>query len=424
MAAEDVTAGGGVRSLRYRNRFTAAFAASLGMGTGVGLFVASITFFIKPLYAEFGWTRSDIAAASAVGFASALTAPFIGMLVDRYGARRMALAGVAVMLLGYVALSLMTGWIWNYYLITLFLSVAGPAVGAMTFTKVVVGWFERNRGLMIGITMSGVSLVTIFTAPALQYVIAHWGWRMGYLFLGAVTLGIGLPILLAFLYEKRLPGAVDTSKAAVAAARAQARKDMPSIRPALRDPRLWLLILSAFAANIPIGGLALQLQPLLTDKGIDGQSAALLGSVFGISVVASRLCAGVLLDRFWAPGVAFVTLALPAIGVLLLIGTGQPLYVTAIGVVMLGLAQGAEGDQVAFFVARLFDLRIYSRVFSVLMVCISASLGVGGIVFGLTFDKTGNYDLVLYGSSFSFVFAGACMLVLGWSRRYREAAAV
>lgn len=387
-------------------RLTAALASCIGMGTGVGLFVASITFFIKPLYAEFGWTRSAIAAASAVGFTSALTAPFMGMLVDRYGARRVAMAGVGVMLAGYLALASMTGWIWNYYLITLFLSVAGPAVGAMTFTKVVVGWFERNRGLMIGITMSGVSLVTIFTAPALQYVIAHWGWRAGYGFLAAVTCAIGFPILVAFLFEKR--SAHDTRHLHTPGPDAGL-----SLRVIFRDVRFWLLVLSAFAANIPIGGMALQLQPLLTDKAIDGQSAALMASVFGVSVVASRLGAGVLLDRFWAPGVAFATLVLPAIGILLLVGQQHGLVVTALGVVLLGVAQGAEGDQVAFFVARFFPLGLYSRIFSVLMVCISASLGVGGILYGYTFDKTGSYDLVLYASSALFIFAGVCMLLLG-----------
>lgn len=391
---------------QLRNRFTAAFAACIGMGTGVGLFVASITFFIKPLFAEFGWTRSAIAAASAVGFTSALTAPFMGMLVDRFGARRTAMVGVGVMLLGYLALASMTGWIWNYYLITLFLSVAGPAVGAMTFTKVVVGWFERNRGLMIGITMSGVSLVTIFTAPALQYVIAHFGWRAGYGFLGGVTCLVGFPILVTFLFEKFRPQAMPLG-------RAQPQVTTLPLRPALRDPRLWLLIISAFAANIPIGGMALQLQPLLTDKGIDGQSAALMASAFGISVVASRLGAGMLLDRFWAPGVAFATLVLPAIGILFLAGTQHNLAFTAVGVLLLGIAQGAEGDQVAFFVARFFPLELYSRIFSVLMVCISASLGVGGILYGYTFDRTGSYDVVLYASSASFIFAGACMLLLG-----------
>ncbi|HTO39746.1 MAG TPA: MFS transporter [Rhizomicrobium sp.] len=412
--------GRGARDIEpVRNRLAAAFAACLGMGTGVGLFVASITFFIKPLGAEFGWSRSEIGAAAAVGFASALTAPIIGLMVDRYGARRMALGGVAVMLLGYVALVTMTDWIWNFYLITLFLSIAGPMVGAMTFTKVVVGWFERHRGLMIGVTMSGVSLITIFTAPALQYIIAQWGWRMGYVFLAGVTLCVGLPILLAFLHEKRLPVVVLKADPV-----AGVTVDLPSVWPVLRDRRLWLLILSAFAANVPIGGLALQLQPLLTDKGIDGQSAALLASVFGISVVVSRLAAGMLLDRFWAPGVAFATLALPAMGVLLLLGPEPNLVFTIVGVVMLGIAQGAEGDQVAFFVAKLFDLRIYSRIFSILMMCISASLGVGGILFGYAFDKTGSYDIVLYASSASFIFAGVCMLLIGRVPRRVEAPAV
>ncbi|HEY4124772.1 MAG TPA: MFS transporter, partial [Rhizomicrobium sp.] len=217
---------------------------------------------------------------------------------------------------------------------------------------------------------------------------------------------------IAFLYEKR------ASEIPVAQIHVEPVGDVLSLRPALRDIRLWLLMLSAFAANIPIGGLALQLQPLLTDKGIDGHSAALMASVFGISVVASRLCAGMLLDRFWAPGIAFITLVLPAIGVLLLLGSGQHIATIMIGVVMLGVAQGAEGDQVAFFVARIFDLRMYSRIFALLMVCISASLGVGGILFGYTFDKTGSYDIMLYASSASFVFAGVCMLLLGRKNIY------
>ena len=121
-------------------------------------------------------------------------------------------------------------------------------------------------------------------------------------------------------------------------------------------------------------------------------------------------------EPYWAlaqQGVAFATLVLPAIGILLLAGQQHNLAATALGVVLLGVAQGAEGDQVAFFVARFFPLGLYSRIFSVLMVCISASLGVGGILYGYTFDKTGNYDLVLYASSALFIFAGVCMLLLG-----------
>ena len=153
--------------------------------------------------------------------------------------------------------------------------------------------------------------------------------------------------------------------------------------PTLRhhDGRFWLMAVCMLAVSVAIGAFASQFQPLLSDRGIPGATAALLGSWYVACIVTGRLVCGVLLDRLWSPGVAFFAMALPIVGASVFLVPDVSFWLLVGGATLIGLSQGSDGDVLAFFAARYFGLRSYGTIMGLLGLIAGLS-GVAGAVLG------------------------------------------
>jgi predicted MFS family arabinose efflux permease len=162
--------------------------------------------------------------------------------------------------------------------------------------------------------------------------------------------------------------------------------------------------------SMAAGAFGGQLQALLSDMGIPGPKAALLGVWYAASVVIGRLICGALLDRIWPPGVGFVSLSAPVIGLLLFLTGAPPIWLLAVGILLVGFSFGAEGDMLAFFTARYFGLKSFGAVFGVLGMALGVAVAIGGAAGGFLFDLRHNYHLNLeLGSGLAAV--SACSLL-------------
>lgn len=372
----------------WRRGWRVAIAAAIGMGVGTGLLAFLAGLFIGPLQAEFGWTRSQIALASIFHVAAVVLMPFLGRIVDRYGARPTAMIALSLWSCAFVALALMNGEIWQYYVIQAFMAVVGLATSVVTFTRPVAAWFDKARGSALGFAIAGTSMTSIVLYPILQAVILAYGWRVGYLFVGALPIVIGLPMIWRWLSPA--PPAKSQSTEEAARPRVGA-----SFGEAARDARFWLLLVAMFAGNIPVGGILNQLQPILTDKGFDPAVAAMIGSVFAASVALGRIGGGILLDRLPPSLVVMVCLSAPIVGAALMLTPAPPLWMATVAVITFGMAQGAEADFLAFFIARYFGIRSYATIYGALMAVAAASLSVGVLVYAGAHDAFGNYGPAL-----------------------------
>jgi predicted MFS family arabinose efflux permease len=191
---------------------------------------------------------------------------------------------------------------------------------------------------------------------------------------------------------------------------------------AARTPSFWLLVAGMFIINIPSGGLMAQMAALVGDKGFDGATVASVLSAFAISVFAGRLIAGFCLDRFPPQLVTFASMALPAVGCLLLLGQSPYLPVVIGGIALAGLSQGAEGDVGPFLIGRYFGLKAFGALMGSVNAAVVAGTGVGGIVFAQAFDRTGSYDIALWAGAGCFLAGAVCFALIGVSRRPVEAA--
>ncbi|HEY8537501.1 MAG TPA: MFS transporter, partial [Steroidobacteraceae bacterium] len=213
-------------------------ASSLGNAAGLsGLPFYTFGVFVVPLTVAFGWTRGEASgAASSLILGTAITAPFVGLLIDRIGTRRVALASLAGLALGYVLLTQLRGSVAWFYAAWLAMSLIGGGTTPVVWTRAVTIWFDRSRGLALGLTLAGSGLASIVGPIYCTALIERFGWQAGYLGVGAIIAFLAIP-LVALLF-KEYPQ-TETKHATAA-------PDLPGLtfQQAVRTPAYWRIAIS------------------------------------------------------------------------------------------------------------------------------------------------------------------------------------
>jgi nitrate/nitrite transporter NarK len=390
----------------WRFGWRVVVAASAGTGIGYPMFLMTAGLFIRPLREEFGWSTSEAAIAPKVLLIGALLSPLGGLIVDRFGARRVALIGLTLLLPAYLWLANLDASRIQLYFVVAFIGCIAPLSNPTVFTSAVGTWFDKSAGTAFGVTMAGVALVSVIVLPIIARLISELGWRAGYLALAAVVLLVGLPIVAALF----------RSRPTISAMPGEAHPlDGVPLRLAIQDLRFWVYLVAFSVAATPMGAFLSHLMPILMRNGFEASTAAAMGVVLAASLGIGRLSAGFMLDRLWPNGVAFAYLLIPAIGAFWLpnITPVEPLFFLALAVFFLGFAHGAEADFLAFFMRRLFGMRAYSTLFGILAMTTAMGMAGGGMAFSLLVDTYGTYELACYLASAAFLISAALVLVAG-----------
>jgi len=397
----------------FRRGWRALLAASLGTACGaspVPFFAIGV--FALPLSAAFGWGRGDVMlAVLPMTFGIILIVPFIGALADRIGVRPVALATLAGLAISFAALSLTPSSLLVFYLLWFMVGVLGGGSTPVSWTRGVVGWFSKNRGMALAITLMGTGLTGALLPRYVAWLIEIFGWRLAFVGVALIPLLIALPVAWFFFHEAPKPSNPVPAAGPVAAAPAATAGK--TLAEAMRDYRFWVLAIVILLATLQTGGAITNLPPLLQDRGYSAADAAGIAGVIGISIVIGRLLTGYLIDRFWAPGVAFPLLTLPAVACLLLAQpeVGVPAAIAAAA--MIGLASGAETDLIAYLTARYFGIRHYGKIYGVQYAVFGFAGGISPFLFGRVFDLTGSYNLALYAAAVMVVVAALLLLTMG-----------
>jgi len=393
------------------------------LAAGVGLLlhygpILAITFgvFLKSLSQEFGWSRTQISLAFSLSTLAVTGAvPLIGRRVDQWGARRVIVPSVLLFGLGVLSLAFLSAHLWHFYAVYLFLGVVGSGTTPVPYSKVVSRWFDKKRGLALGIAVAGSSLGGFIMPPLAQALITGVGWRQAYVFLGLLTMVVTIPVVGVLLKETpQMMGLWpdgDTDAQAEAAGR---HSQEPGIdgREAWHTDTFWLMVSAFFLMSVSFHGQLIHLVPLLTDRGVSAQNAALALSLGALGALLGRVGVGYLLDRFFAPYVA-VWFFCAAAGGSFLLWSGTAGGLAVVAVVLMGLAQGAEFDLMAYVVSRYFGLRAFGEIYSYTFAAFTLGGVVGPLLMGMGFDSTGSYELVLGGFMVGALAAAGLMSRLG-----------
>lgn len=388
-------------------------AASIGLFASFGPIV-SFTFgvFIAPLSREFSWSRGEISVAFSLAMLMlGLCSPAVGRLVDRLGARRVILPATLLFGASLMAIALVRE-LWQLYLIYLVMGLVGGGTAPVPYSTVISRWFDRRRGLALGLMMVGTGL-GMFIMPSFAHgLIERMGWRMAYVILGAMVILITIPVVGLLLRDHpramglhpdgiapssgasqnphAISGSQGASQTSSALSGGAGGEDL-TLSQALRTPTFWLLVLAFFFVSATVHGCLTHLAPMLTDRGISPRDAARATSLLGGAVLVGRVVTGYLLDRFFAPRVALVFFSGAFIGVLLL-WSGAAHGMALLSAFLVGLGMGAEVDIIAYLVSRYFGLQAFASIYGYAFAAYILGGLAGPLVMGLGVDWTGAYQ--------------------------------
>ena len=330
-------------------------------------------------------------AASFLIVGTAITAPIIGGIIDRFGARRVGLISLLALSIGYALLTQLGGSIAMFYAAWLLMSLVGGGTTPVVWTRTVNIWFDRGRGLALGLALAGSGLAGIFAPVLTNKAIAAYGWQGGYIALAGFILLVSIPVIAVFFREHP-----DQPVGAQAGTTPVADFGGLTLEESLRTSAFWKIALGFFFVSSVIAALIINLVPLLVDRGMPQVGAAKVAGIMGIAVLVGRIGIGFLLDRFHAPAVARIMLTLCALGCLLLTLPGTPGWVVGISVVSLGLAAAAEVDLVAYLTSRYLGMKAYGRIYGFQLTAFYAGAALGPLAAGLAYDHFESYVPVLY----------------------------
>jgi predicted MFS family arabinose efflux permease len=384
-ASSAVPAAAGVGSQREAGYFGWRVVAAAALGVSVSfasIVVYTFSVFLKPLAAEFGWSREEISRAFAIAAMTvAVASPFLGRALDRWGPRRVIVPCFLIFGSALLALGQLSGSLIQFYLLFFLIGIAGNGTTQMGFSGAVASWFHERRGLAFALVLAGVGVGSIVHPVLAQHLISNFGWRTAYRVLGCLALGIGVPLTVIWV-RRREDAARSTSL------------DGVRFRDALHQREFWVIVAILFLSSIAANGALTHLAAHLTDRGLTAQHAALAAGVLGGAGLAGRLITGWLLDRLFGPRLSLLLLVLMAAGMVMLHQSASlPLALVAAGLIGLGL--GGEADVTPFLLSKYFGLRSFSALYGLTWTFYAFAGATGPVLFGRVFDESGSYGVLL-----------------------------
>jgi OFA family oxalate/formate antiporter-like MFS transporter len=356
----------------------------------------SFAAFFTSFEAEFGALRGEIALVfSLCAFLWFSSGAPAGMLADRFGARRVAIAGVACLVLAlYLASTVQSlGLLYATYSIGIGIGVGlvyVPSVGA------VQPWFTANRAFASGLAVAGIGAGN-FVGPLLAaWWIGLFGWRGAYLALAAFVLVLG-GIAAALLKPKSR----DSSRILEGIPLGEALKTTP----------FWLLFISLMLSCTGLFVPMVHLGPYATDAGYTEAQGVALVSLIGVGSLVGRFTIGAPADRIGR--LPSLGLMYAGLGIMFFLwAVASAYWVLVVFAVVFGVCYGAYVALLPTIVMDLYGQRSVSGIIG----CLYTGCGLGTLVgpwlAGVAYDAVGSYQLpILAGAAFS-VGAAACVVIL------------
>ncbi len=363
-------------------------AAALGYASCV-IHIYGLGVFIEPVARDFGWSRTQVAAGLTLSTIIQIFAAIpVGLAIDRFGPRVLALVGVPLACLAFANISTANGDTGNWYLLWVVMSLSSLPIQATVWASAVASRFAASRGLALAVTLCGASVALIVFPWLGAKLIQGYGWRQAMRIEALIWGCIAFPVVY-FLFrgaQDRQKGQPKTAKASSAVLTGL------SLSEGLKTSTFWRLFVVAILLTFGTIGLNVHFPLVLKGFGYSSIDAAGLASLIGWFSIPGRLATGMMLDRFRASLVGAVAFLLPATAaVLLLYGGGTALSV-GLAAAMIGFTLGAEVDVLVFLTTRYFGLRSFGALYGGILAALSVGTAFGPLAAARVFDLSGSYD--------------------------------
>lgn len=380
--------------------------------TSIGL----LTVFVLPMTDEFGWSRTQISAATSVGaILGALTAPVMGRISDRAGTRVILAVGGILIVAAMVYLSLMQTLLGFYFAFGM-ARLSDQGFVQSVSPPTVARWFLRYRGRAMAGLFFATSTGGIVIPLLAQAIIQGWGWREAWGTMAVVMGVVGLvPVVIVVRRQPEDLGlqidGTETPHQSQAKSEIQ-QADEPSwgVHDALRTPTYWLVLAAVFTTGIAATGIGLHMVPYLVEQGIGTTAAVGAVSFSFLASAVGNLWWGVLSEKFSPRLLLAVIYAIRAasVGLLLVSDTVVEAYAFAL---LRGFTEGGVAAVGAILLAQYFGRANLGAIYGTHRAVLVCGFAVGPIIAGVAYDINNSY-MIAFGMFLVLMVLGAVLIAL------------
>jgi sugar phosphate permease len=360
---------------KYRSHI--ALTAFLALFATVGLGLYGLSFFYDFMVKEYGWTRSQVTSGNAVGkiLVGPLFGFFAGWLIDRFGPRRLMLAGLlsgGLALVGLGSIATLPLFYAFFVMNSLGYVCGGPLPNQVLLAR----WFDRRRGIAMGFAYLGIGIGGAVAPRLAHYLTVSLGWHAALMTMGGIFLLISMPLA---IFVKDAPPEFSTTT----------RKQAPPIQAVLKHPAFFLLAIGSMCSIGAVGGTMLNLKLFLSlDRRLPQLEMAEVLSYVLMFSIAGRLIMGFLADHMAKKYVMLIIYLMVAGALPMLMMPKTPLVLFA---VVFGIGLGGDYMIVPLMAAELFGVRVLGRVLGVVLTADGIAEAVVPWAVGSLRDTTGSY---------------------------------
>lgn len=380
---------------------------------------ASIGLAMPSLESEMGWSKSFISTVVACALIfMAIMSPLIGNLLDKFGPRKILLAGLCVTATALVFSSQIRS-AWQFLLFyAVFAGIGFGIVSKNVASATIARHFDHNRGFAVGIANSGATAGHICLLPIMAAILATFGWRWGYIFLAAICLAL-IPIVV-ILIKPQAPGAQ------AAPGRPGADEDVPDALGArlkmLFRNRTYLALLGSYTicGFTATGMIDTHFLPYAIACGIPVVVSATAYGVLAAFNMGGMALAGWLSDRINRPILlATIYICRGLSYVLLLMVPAYDVNLIWVFAVMFGIFDYSTIPVTTSLVATHVGLRIIGLSLGLLAMFHAGGAALGAFLGGVLFDTFAKYDSVWIAATTVAMIAGMLALTIKENRPSR-----
>ena len=355
--------------------------------------------FLVAVIEEFGWSRGLASGALMLGSVLwTLSAPFIGVLLDRFGPRIVLPAGAILMAIGFAISGLAHSALEFYIGMGVFMGIGFAALPMTAQATFLSNWFVHKRGMAIGAAASGIGLGILLMVPWTQWLITTYGWRAAYFILAGLLALVVAP--LNYFFQRQSPDEMNlkpdfgrTPPNRPRAGEKAAGAVGPSLKEALQTWRFWAFALGVLAGAIPLHMVLIHQVAVVSDAGFSKEIAALALGMIGLFTAPAMILMGLLADRIGRQRSYVIGSCGLALGIFLLMaldGSGQA-WLLYLFPPFIAVGFSSRQSLYPTIAADLFHGKSFGAIIGVISLCIGAGAGIGPWLGGLIYDWTGSY---------------------------------
>ena len=382
--------------------------------------------FLVAVVEEFRWSRGLASGALMLGSVMwTLSAPVIGILLDRLGPRIVLPGGALIMATGFVISGFAHSVVAFYIGMGVFMGVGFAALTMTSQATFLSNWFIRKRGMAIGAVASGIGLGILLVVPWTQWLIAAYGWRAAFLILAGLLALVIAP--LNYFFQRQRPDEMnlkpDFGDTVIRDAAAHARAagvGGPSLKDALRTRRFWAFAVGVLAGAIPLHMVLIHQVAAVSDAGFSKELAALGLGLIGLFTAPSMIFMGLLADRIgrrWSYLLGSVSL-MAGIFLLMMITDVSRGWLFYAFPPFIAVGFSSRQSLYPTIAADLFHGKSFGAIIGAISLFIGAGAGIGPWLGGAIHDWTGSYREAFWIAQ-ALTFASVVFIWIAESRNHK-----